>query len=134
MYERKCPSRRLWISQLLLKTPKTIEMKGLSDKILAHNRPEFELVTCSLSRWYYHLSIGLHDNSQWNTLQKRVYLILEYAANGELYKELTTKGNFDEPTTARFGHLHFRQGRNGNLSQVCERQPTDYILHSRLLL
>lgn len=34
-------------------------------------------------------------------MQKRVYLILEYAANGELYKELTTQGNFDEATTAR---------------------------------
>lgn len=55
---------------------------------------------------------GIHKNFQGRipvtlnrvnhmNVQKRVYLILEYAANGELYKELTFKGSFDEATTAR---------------------------------
>jgi len=34
-------------------------------------------------------------------VQKRVYLILEYAANGELYRELTNKGAFEEALTAQ---------------------------------
>ncbi|XP_065186460.1 aurora kinase B-like [Sycon ciliatum] len=33
---------------------------------------------------------------------KRVYLILEYAAKGELYKELQRAGRFDEPTAATY--------------------------------
>jgi hypothetical protein len=33
-------------------------------------------------------------------LQEKVYLILEYAARGELYKELVKKHHFDERTTA----------------------------------
>ena len=54
-------------------------------------------------------------------LQKRVYLILEYAANGELYKELTTKGNFDEPTTARYIVILTlcEPGRSGNVAKEC---------------
>mmetsp|Transcript_32557 Transcript_32557/g.59080 ORF Transcript_32557/g.59080 Transcript_32557/m.59080 type:complete len:314 (-) Transcript_32557:90-1031(-) len=32
----------------------------------------------------------------------KVYLILEYAAKGELYKELMKQGSFDEPTAAKF--------------------------------
>ena len=35
------------------------------------------------------------------SLQARVYLILEYAANGELYKELQAKRHFSEPQSAR---------------------------------
>ena len=34
-------------------------------------------------------------------VQKRVYLILEYAAKGELYRELTNKGAFEEALTAQ---------------------------------
>ncbi len=33
-------------------------------------------------------------------LQEKVYLILEYAAKGELYKELQRLGHFDERRTA----------------------------------
>lgn len=48
--------------------------------------------------------------------EKRVYLILEYAPNGELYKLLRKAGKFDEPTAARYirqmalalGYLHGR--------------------------
>ena len=36
------------------------------------------------------------------SLQKRVYLILEYAANGEVYKELTRRGTFEEALTAKY--------------------------------
>jgi hypothetical protein len=32
--------------------------------------------------------------------QEKVYLILEYAAKGELYKELQRLGHFDERRTA----------------------------------
>jgi serine/threonine protein kinase len=32
---------------------------------------------------------------------KKIYLILEYALNGELYKELTTKKQFSEARTAK---------------------------------
>lgn len=34
--------------------------------------------------------------------EKRIYLILEFAPGGELYKVLTRKGRFDEPTSARY--------------------------------
>mmetsp|Transcript_13947 Transcript_13947/g.22784 ORF Transcript_13947/g.22784 Transcript_13947/m.22784 type:complete len:348 (-) Transcript_13947:62-1105(-) len=34
--------------------------------------------------------------------EKRIYLVLEYAANGELYKELTKKGRFSESRAARY--------------------------------
>lgn len=34
--------------------------------------------------------------------EKRVYLILEYAPQGELYKMLRRAGHFDEPTAARY--------------------------------
>lgn len=33
--------------------------------------------------------------------EKRVFLILEYAAGGELYKELQKRGRFDEEYTAK---------------------------------
>eukprot|EP01041_Mallomonas_annulata_P001708 gene1708-3307_t len=33
---------------------------------------------------------------------KRIYLILEYAPGGELYKQLTSRGHFSESTTARY--------------------------------
>ena len=33
---------------------------------------------------------------------KRIYLILEYAPGGELYKQLTSRGHFSEATTARY--------------------------------
>lgn len=33
-------------------------------------------------------------------VQEKVYLILEYAAKGELYKELQQLGHFDERRTA----------------------------------
>ncbi|ESO03733.1 hypothetical protein HELRODRAFT_191942 [Helobdella robusta] len=34
--------------------------------------------------------------------ETRVYLILEYAPKGELYKELKRQGSFDDPTTATY--------------------------------
>ncbi|KDO26370.1 AUR protein kinase [Saprolegnia parasitica CBS 223.65] len=34
--------------------------------------------------------------------EKRVYLIIEYASEGELYKKLTHEGRFDEPTSAKY--------------------------------
>ena len=34
--------------------------------------------------------------------EKRIYLILEYAPGGELYKRLTAKGRFSEQETARY--------------------------------
>lgn len=34
--------------------------------------------------------------------RKRVYLILEYASQGELYKALQAKGHFDEATAAEY--------------------------------
>jgi len=39
--------------------------------------------------------------------QKRVYLILEYAANGELYKALRKAKKFSEQRAANVGHVHF---------------------------
>lgn len=33
---------------------------------------------------------------------KRIYLILEYAPGGELYKQLTSRGHFSEHTTAKY--------------------------------
>jgi serine/threonine protein kinase len=33
---------------------------------------------------------------------KKIYLILEYAPGGELYRRLMKRGRFDEPTSARF--------------------------------
>lgn len=32
---------------------------------------------------------------------KRIYIILEFAPKGELYKELQRKGKFDEPRAAK---------------------------------
>lgn len=37
--------------------------------------------------------------------KKRIILILEYAAKGELYKELKKCGRFDEKRTAKVGFL-----------------------------
>ena len=34
--------------------------------------------------------------------EKRIYIILEFAPGGEVYKVLTTKGHFSEQTTARY--------------------------------
>lgn len=39
-------------------------------------------------------------------MQKRVFLILEYAANGEVYKELTRRGTFEEALTAKYASPH----------------------------
>lgn len=38
------------------------------------------------------------------SLQEKVYLILEYAAKGELYKELQRQKTFDEKRTATWVH------------------------------
>lgn len=37
--------------------------------------------------------------------EKRIYIILEFAPGGELYKVLTAKGKFSEQTTARYCSL-----------------------------
>lgn len=34
--------------------------------------------------------------------EKRIYIILEFAPGGELYKQLTLRGHFSEATTARY--------------------------------
>ena len=34
--------------------------------------------------------------------EKRIYLVLEFAPGGELYKQLTARGHFSETTTARY--------------------------------
>ena len=34
--------------------------------------------------------------------EKRVYIILEFAPGGELYKQLTSRGHFSEGTSARY--------------------------------
>jgi serine/threonine protein kinase len=34
--------------------------------------------------------------------EKRIYIILEFAPGGELYKQLTSRGSFSEGTTARY--------------------------------
>lgn len=34
--------------------------------------------------------------------EKRIYIILEFAPGGELYKQLTARGHFSETTTARY--------------------------------
>ena len=39
---------------------------------------------------------------RWSGLQTKVFLILEYAARGELYKELQRVHHFDERTTATY--------------------------------
>ena len=36
--------------------------------------------------------------------EKRIFIILEYAPGGELYKQLTARGRFSEATTARYIH------------------------------
>jgi aurora kinase, other len=36
--------------------------------------------------------------------EKRIYIILEFAPGGELYKQLTARGHFSEITTARYIH------------------------------
>ena len=36
--------------------------------------------------------------------EKRIYIILEFAPGGELYKQLTARGHFSEATTARYIH------------------------------
>ena len=33
--------------------------------------------------------------------EKRIYIILEFAPGGELYKQLTSRGHFSEATTAK---------------------------------
>jgi serine/threonine protein kinase len=37
--------------------------------------------------------------------EKRIYMMLEFAPGGELYRQLKSKGFFSEHTTARFGVL-----------------------------
>lgn len=34
--------------------------------------------------------------------ENRIYIILEFAPGGELYKQLTTRGHFSETLTARY--------------------------------
>ena len=34
--------------------------------------------------------------------EKRIYIILEYAPGGELYKQLTARGHFNEAVTAKW--------------------------------
>lgn len=36
--------------------------------------------------------------------EKRIYIILEFAPGGELYKQLTNRGRFSETLTARYIH------------------------------
>ena len=41
--------------------------------------------------------------------ETRVYLILEYAAKGELYKELQKSGRFNDPRTATVSEILLRR-------------------------
>ena len=34
--------------------------------------------------------------------EKRIYIILEFAPGGELYKQLTARGHFSDSTSARY--------------------------------
>jgi serine/threonine protein kinase len=36
--------------------------------------------------------------------ETKIYIILEYAPGGELYKQLTNRGHFSETLTARYIH------------------------------
>lgn len=56
-----------------------------------------QLAACGVSTWMLNV---LGAASRVCVLQEKVYLILEYAAKGELYKELQRLGHFDERRTA----------------------------------
>lgn len=69
-----------------------------SDKSLRFNATVHAL-------WPIHLDCKLTCNHQFSCIdcgasQDRVYLILEYAAKGELYKQLQEAHHFDEKRTA----------------------------------
>ena len=54
--------------------------------------------------------------------RRRIYLILEYAPRGELYKELQKSRTFDEQRTATVGaggHLGHWQGPGGCGDAIC---------------
>jgi len=54
--------------------------------------------------------------------RRRIYLILEYAPRGELYKELQKSRTFDEQRTATVGaggHLGHWQGPGGWGDAIC---------------
>lgn len=55
-------------------------------------------------------------------LQDRVYLILEYAAKGELYKQLQEAHHFDEKRTAMYALsplMHYACGSEACWSSIC---------------
>ena len=54
--------------------------------------------------------------------QKRVFLILEYAAKGELYKELQQRNHFGEEQTATCAHSHSLVLRNIQGQRVLPNQ------------
>jgi len=53
-----------------------------------------------MSKWHMVLVRQLLHCASIMLLQDRVYLILEYAAKGELYKQLQEAHHFDEKRTA----------------------------------
>ena len=55
--------------------------------------------------------------------ENRIYIILEFAPGGELYKQLTNKGRFSESLTARYRMLV-----NDETTSLPSFQPTFTIL------
>ena len=64
--------------------------------------------------------------------QKRVFLILEYAAKGELYKELQQRNHFGEEQTATCAHSHCMLGHTSTAARPDVRQAVQGSLCQRL--
>lgn len=65
-------------------------------------------------------------------LQDRVYLILEYAAKGELYKQLQEAHHFDEKRTAMYAFrplMHSAMYAIAALIACCSRSSFKHLLH-----
>lgn len=58
-------------------------------------------VSCGLLALPPTVSFSMQPGRGGYVLQERVFLILEYAAGGVLFKELTRLRRFDEPTSAK---------------------------------
>ena len=63
-------------------------------------------------------------------MQKRVFLILEYAAKGELYKELQQREHFGEEQTATCAHSHTPEIETGKIIVVGSAQVQEEVQHS----
>lgn len=64
----------------------------------------------------------------WNA--KRVYLVLEYAENGELYKRLIKEKHFSEEQSAKVGNASFRHVQYiMQLADALEYMHSKHIIH-----